>query len=77
MVINKLGVVGCGVTGSAFAQAFAASGYEVVVYDITIDLLNKGLALIESRLGVGPNAKKLSSQDKHVIMGRIEGTNSE
>lgn len=71
---KKLGVVGCGVTGSAFAQVFAQSGYEVVVSEVNEELLSKGLALINSRLTENVKEGKLSQQDKVFILARIEGT---
>ena len=74
MEIKKIGVVGCGVTGSAFAQVFAKSGYEVVVSEVNEELLNKGLALINSRLTENVKEGKLSQQDKVFILARIEGT---
>jgi len=74
MEIKKIGVVGCGVTGSAFAQVFAQSGYEVVVSEVNGELLNKGLTLINSRLTENVKGGKLSQQDKVFILARIEGT---
>jgi len=74
MEIKKIGVVGCGVTGSAFAQVFAQSGYEVVVSEVNEELLSKGLALINSRLTESVKEGKLSQQDKVFILARIEGT---
>jgi len=71
---KKLGVVGCGVTGSAFAQVFAQSGYEVVVSEVNEELLSKGLALINSRLTESVKEGKLSQQEKVFILARIEGT---
>jgi 3-hydroxybutyryl-CoA dehydrogenase len=74
MEIKKIGVVGCGVTGSAFAQVFAQSGYEVVVSEVNEELLNKGLALINSRLKEDVKDSKLAQEDKEAILVRIEGT---
>ena len=74
MNINKIGVVGCGVTGSSFAQVLATSGYELIVHEIADDLLVKGLALIESRLIECVKANELSPHDMSVIRGRIKGT---
>ncbi len=74
MEIKKIGVVGCGVTGSAFAQVFAESGYEVVVSEVNEELLKKGLALINSRLTEDVKEGKLSQTDKQAILGRIKGT---
>ena len=74
MEIKKIGVVGCGVTGSAFAQVFAQTGYEVIVSETEDELLKSGLALIESRLVESVNKEELSQEDKDAIVSRIRGT---
>jgi 3-hydroxybutyryl-CoA dehydrogenase len=74
MEIKKIGVVGCGVTGSAFAQVFARTGYEIVMSEINEDLLNKGLALINSRLTGDVKDNKLAQGEKEAILARIQGT---
>ena len=50
MEIKKVGVVGCGQMGSGIAQVCAQFGYEVIVSEVNNDLLNKGLASINSFL---------------------------
>ena len=37
---NKVGIVGAGVMGRSLAQALAQSGFEVLLIDLTIDILN-------------------------------------
>ena len=74
MKIEKVGVVGCGTMGSGIAQACAQSGYQVVVSEINDELLNKGLASINSMLTKGIEKGKLSQQDKDATLARIKGT---
>ena len=74
MEIERVGIVGCGITGSAFTQVFAQLGYEVVVSEANDELLNKGLALINTRLTESVSEGKLSQQDKDAILARIKGT---
>jgi len=74
MKIKKVGVVGCGIMGSGIAQVCAQSGYPVVVSEMNDELLNKGLALINSVLTKNVDKGRLSQQDKDSIMGRIKGT---
>ena len=76
MEIKKLGVVGCGVTGSAFAQVFAQTGYEVVVSEANGDLLSKGLALIKYRLTESVKEGRLHQRGKGSIFDRISATTS-
>ena len=48
MQIERVGVVGCGLMGAGITQICAQSGYQVVVSEINDELLNKGLASINS-----------------------------
>lgn len=74
MEIKKLGVVGCGQMGAGIVQASAQKGYEVVVSEINDELLNKGMAFIDSRLAREVEKERLSPQDKDAVTGRIKGT---
>jgi 3-hydroxybutyryl-CoA dehydrogenase len=74
MEIKKVGVVGCGLMGSGIAQVCAQSGYQVVVSEINDELLNKGLASIDSFLTRSIEKGKISQQDKDATLGRIKGT---
>jgi len=76
MEIKKVGVVGCGVMGSGITQVCAQSGYQVVVSEINDELLNKGLAFINSALTKSVDKGKLSQQDKDATLSRIKGTTS-
>jgi len=50
MEIKKVGVVGCGTMGNGIVMVCAQAGYQVVVLEINDQLLNKGLASINSFL---------------------------
>ena len=43
MGIQKVGVVGCGLMGSGIAQVCAQAGFEVMVREVSDDLVKKGL----------------------------------
>jgi len=74
MEIKKVGVVGCGTMGSGITQVCAQAGYQVIVSEINDELLNKGLASIDSRLGRDVEKGRFSPQDKESILSRIKGT---
>jgi len=76
MEIKRVGVVGCGIMGAGITQTCAQSGYQVVVSEINDELLNKGLALINSLLTKSVEKAKISLQDKDATMARIKGTTS-
>jgi len=72
--IKKVGVVGCGTMGSGITQVCAQSGYQVVVSEINDELLNKGLASIDSSLARSVERGRLSQEEKDATMSRIKGT---
>ncbi|MFC1939861.1 3-hydroxyacyl-CoA dehydrogenase family protein [Chloroflexota bacterium] len=74
MKIKKVGVAGCGIMGSGIAQICAQLGYEVVVSETSDELLNKGLASIDSFLARGIERGKVSQKDKDSTTARIKGT---
>jgi 3-hydroxybutyryl-CoA dehydrogenase len=74
MKVEKIGVVGCGIMGSGITQVCAQAEYQVVVSEISDELLKKGLKSIDSFLGRSVSKGKLSSQDKEIILSRIKGT---
>ena len=76
MQIRKVGVVGCGFMGAGIVQVCAQSGYEVVVVEISEQILSKGLATIEYYLGRGVEKGKLSQNDKDSTRARIRGSGS-
>jgi len=74
MRIKKLGVVGCGFMGAGIAQICAQSGYEVVVTEISEQILSQGLATIEYYLSRGVEKGRISQQDKDLTRSRIKGS---
>jgi len=72
--IKKVGVVGCGTMGGGITQVCAQAGYQVVVSEINNELLNKGLASINSFLSKSVEKGKLSPQDKDTTLSHIKGT---
>jgi len=74
MEIKKVGVVGCGIMGGGIAQVSAQAGFEVVVSEINDELLNKGLAGINSILSRNVEKGRISQEDKDATMARIKGT---
>ena len=74
MEIRKVGVVGCGFMGSGIVQVCAQSGYEVMVTDMSEQVLNKGIATIEYYLNRGVDKGKMSRQDKDLTRSRIKGS---
>ncbi len=74
MEIKKVGIVGCGTMGAGITQVCAQSGYQVIVSEINDELLNKGLASINSSLSRSVERGRLSQEDKDAAFSRIKGT---
>jgi 3-hydroxybutyryl-CoA dehydrogenase len=74
MKIRKVGVVGCGFMGAGIVQVCAQSGYEVMVTDISEQILSKGTATIEYYLSRGVEKGRISRQDKDLTRSRIKGS---
>lgn len=74
MAIKKVGIVGCGQMGGGIAQVCAQSGYEVVVSEVNKELLQRGLASIDTALTRSVTRGNLTPQDRETILSRIGGT---
>ena len=74
MQIKKIGVIGAGVMGYGIAQVCAQGGFEVLLRDISDELVQKGLRNIENNLNRLVSKAKLSESDKANILSRIKGT---
>jgi enoyl-CoA hydratase / 3-hydroxyacyl-CoA dehydrogenase len=73
MEFNKVGVVGCGPMGSGIAQLAAQAAYQVVVRDLSQDLVQAGLARIRESLDKAVESRKLLQARRDEIWGRIQG----
>jgi 3-hydroxybutyryl-CoA dehydrogenase len=67
-------VAGCGLMGAGIAQVCAEAGYEVVVREVSDDLLRKGLGRIDAFLAKGVERGKVTAERKGEVMGRVRGT---
>jgi 3-hydroxybutyryl-CoA dehydrogenase len=76
MVIQKVGVVGCGLMGSGIAQVSAQAGFSTVVCEMSGELLEKGLKNIEKNLNRLVEKGTLTEGAKAEIGGRLKGTTS-
>ena len=74
MPIYKVGVVGCGLMGSGIAHVVAQSGFEVVVREVTPELLDKGLKSIEKSLQRMVEKGSLTDVERDHTRSRLKGT---
>jgi len=76
MPIHKVGVVGCGLMGSGIAHVVAQSGFDVVVREVTPELLDKGLKSIEKNLQRMVEKGSLTDVERDHTRSRLKGTTS-
>jgi len=73
MKIKKVGVLGCGLMGSGIAEVAAAAGHEVVVREVSDELLEKGRGRIQRSLAKAVEKAKLDPEARDKTLGRIRG----
>ena len=74
MTIRKVGVVGAGLMGGGIAQTCAQSGYETVVREVNQQLLEKGLARIQSNWDMLAGKGKITQGQVDEYRSRLHGT---
>ena len=72
MDVTRIGVVGAGTMGCGIAQVCAASGFDVVMSDISADAVAAGLAAIEKQLARAVEKERMSAAEKDAVLSRIE-----
>jgi len=70
----KVMVLGAGTMGSGIAQAFAQSGYEVIIRDIEQAFVDKGLAAIAKSLDRVVSKGGMTDGERSAALARITGT---
>jgi 3-hydroxyacyl-CoA dehydrogenase len=77
MSYKKVSVIGAGAMGTGIAQALAAASLEVVLIDLNIDLVEKGMQRIDARCASDVKKGRLSSEEKDRLMARIKSSVSQ
>jgi 3-hydroxybutyryl-CoA dehydrogenase len=67
----KIGVLGAGTMGSGIVQAFAQSGFEVVLRDLKDEYIEKGLNTITKNLNRSVEKGRMTEEKKEEILSNI------
>jgi 3-hydroxybutyryl-CoA dehydrogenase len=67
-------VVGCGLMGSGIVEACARAGYDVVVQEVTQELLQGGLGRIQKSLNKATSRGKIEQSQADEALERVQGT---
>jgi len=70
--IKSVGVLGAGTMGHGIAQVAAQAGYQTLLYDVTAELVQRGLQRISENLQRGIEKGKVKQQDKEQILKRLK-----
>ncbi len=74
MDIDKVGIAGCGLMGSGIAEVAAKGGFDVVVREVSADLIEAGRKRIAKSLGKAVEKEKLSADERDEALERISFT---
>ncbi|WP_182085123.1 3-hydroxybutyryl-CoA dehydrogenase [Aureimonas sp. ME7] len=70
--IGTVGVVGAGQMGAGIAQVSAVAGYDVVLYDVSLELATKGVEKIAAGLGRLVAGGKLNAASRDAALARLK-----
>lgn len=74
MAIKKVGIIGAGTMGNGIAHIFARCGFDVVLSDISQEILDKAVQRIGKNLGREVSKEKLTQAEADVAIKRIQTT---
>ena len=74
MNIHTIGIVGSGQMGSGIGQVAAHRGFDVILYDISEEIVNRALGNISRGLTRLAERGKLTPEEPREILARLQGT---
>ena len=72
--IQTIAVIGAGTMGHGIAQVAAAAGFKVLLSDVDLESLARGVKAIEGNLAKGIKLGKLTEDDRDSTLQHIHGT---
>jgi 3-hydroxybutyryl-CoA dehydrogenase len=72
MEIKKIGVIGGGQMGGGIAHVAAFAGYDVILNDVSDEILAKSVKIIDKNLQRGVEKEKFSAAEKQSALDRIK-----
>ena len=71
-VIERVGVVGCGLMGSGIAEVCARAGLAVMVREVDAGALEAGQRRVTTSLDRGLRSGKVSEEERDTALGLID-----
>ncbi len=75
-MFNKICICGAGTMGTGIAQLSAAAGFNTILYELNVGILDKAKISLENNLEKLVKKNKITSRDKEEIIGRIYFTDT-
>lgn len=72
--ITHVGVIGAGTMGHGIAHVAAQAGFDVFLYDVTVELARAGVEKIRKNLEVGVEKKKVEPAQRDAALARLTPT---
>jgi 3-hydroxybutyryl-CoA dehydrogenase len=72
MAIQKATVLGSGIMGRGIAQVCAMGGFQVMMHDMSSEILEKSVKIIEQNLQKGIDRGKVKPEEKAAALSQIE-----
>ncbi|CAM5394192.1 3-hydroxybutyryl-CoA dehydrogenase [Mycolicibacterium aubagnense] len=69
--IETIGIIGAGQMGGGIAHVSALAGYNVLLYDVSVDRIEKGIATISGNLARQVASGKLEEKERKDAVSRI------
>ena len=71
MTLTHVGVVGAGTMGHGIAHVSALAGYQVSLFDVTLEAASRGIEKVSKNLSVGVEKGKVTADDRLAALARI------
>lgn len=72
MSVKNIFVIGAGQMGSGIAQVCATAGFEVLLYDVNGEIINKGIQSIKTNLKRQVDKERMTEQDMAHVLGKLK-----
>ncbi|MBA2378332.1 MAG: 3-hydroxybutyryl-CoA dehydrogenase [Blastocatellia bacterium] len=73
---ETIGVIGAGTMGNGIAQTAASAGFDVILNDISSELVERGIANIDKSLDRFLKKEKITEDEKSSTLSRIKSSSS-
>ncbi len=73
MKIDNVGIIGAGTMGHGIAQVCAQAGINVLLRDVSQEMVDRGLASLAKGLDRMVKREKITATDKRAVLDRVQG----